>query len=186
VSVPVSGGWAARELQRLGMPHPLSTGLLSGLAATVPMTAVMELLHRQLPAGQRYPLPPRQISQRMTRKVGVEGELDEDEHFALALASHFGYGAATGAIYGVVEDRVRPHVERAAPGAPPVAVDAAMGVGYGLLVWAGSYLGWLPAAGIMKPATRHPAPRNALMIAAHVVFGGTLGVLTGAMRRRER
>ena len=168
------------------MPHPLPTGLLSGLAATVPMTAVMEILHRQLPARQRYPLPPRQISQRLTRRVGVEQDLDEGEHFALALASHFGYGAATGAIYGILEDRLRPHVERAAPGAPAVAVDAAQGVAYGLLVWAGSYLGWLPAAGILKPATRHPAPRNALMIAAHVVFGATLGILTGAVRRRDR
>jgi uncharacterized membrane protein YagU involved in acid resistance len=45
----------------------------------------------------------------------------------------------------------------------------------GLAVWAGSYLGWLPAAGILRPATRHPWRRNLLMIIAHVIWGVTLG-----------
>jgi hypothetical protein len=44
-------------------------------------------------------------------------------------------------------------------------------------VWAGSYLGWLPAAGILSPATEHPARRNALMIASHVVWGAAAGVI---------
>jgi len=43
------------------------------------------------------------------------------------------------------------------------------------MVWGGSYLGLLPSLGILRPATDHPAQRNALMIAAHLVWGATLG-----------
>ena len=166
------------------MPHPLPTGILSGLAATVPMTAVMELLHRQLPARDRYPLPPREITQKLTREAGVERELDEGDQQALALASHFAYGASCGAAYALIDEQLRPRLRRALPAVPPAALDAAHGTAFGLLVWTASYLGWLPAARILKPATEHPAPRNALMITAHVVFGATLGLLVGAARRR--
>ena len=38
-------------------------------------------------------------------------------------------------------------------------------------------MGLLPAAGILKPATEHPARRNALMIASHLVWGAALGAL---------
>ena len=38
-------------------------------------------------------------------------------------------------------------------------------------VWMASYLGWLPGMGILKPATRHPGRRNALMLGAHLVWG---------------
>ena len=32
-------------------------------------------------------------------------------------------------------------------------------------------MGWIPAFGMLKPATGHPARRNAVMIAAHFVWG---------------
>src|SRR5262249_36443677 len=57
------------------------------------------------------------------------------------------------------------------------------GTAYGLAVWAGSYLGLLPALGILSPATRHPPRRTALMIAAHVVFGSALGVFTDLLEK---
>jgi hypothetical protein len=139
-------------------------GSLAGLTATVPMTAVMEVLHRQLPADERYPLPPRQVTMRLAEEAGVEDHLDESERTGLTLLNHFGYGAATGALYGLL-----PRVNAV----PPVVG----GIAYGLAVWAGSYLGLLPALGILSPATRHPARRNALMIAAHVVWGAVLATI---------
>jgi hypothetical protein len=166
------------------MRDTLPTGLVSGLAATVPMSVAMGLMHRRLPARHRDPLPPRKITQRLTRRAGVEGALDEREHRALAWVSHFGYGASMGAVYGLLDERVRPALPRAVREMPPVAVDAAQGTAFGLLVWAASYLGWLPAAGILEPATRRAAPRNAVIIASHVVYGAALGLVTGALRRR--
>lgn len=167
------------------MRSELPTGLVSGLIATAPMTAAMELLHRRLPPHERHPLPPRQITQRLTRKVGVEQELDEPGHRALTLVSHFGYGGAAGGVYALLADRVLPRPGRG-DAIPPVARGAVQGAGYGVLVWAASYLGLLPAAGLMAPATRHPARRNALMIVAHLIWGATLGALVEVFRGRGK
>jgi uncharacterized membrane protein YagU involved in acid resistance len=108
---------------------------------------------------------------RAARKAGVDvdSDLDEDERNGLTLLAHFGYGTAVGALYAPIAPR-------------GWAASTLGGVGYGLLVWAGSYLGLLPAIGLLSPATRHPPRRNALMIAAHVVWGATLGAVAGAVR----
>src|SRR3954447_13105632 len=110
---------------------PLPTGLLSGLAPTVPMTAVMEILHRHLPARHRHPLPPRKITQRLTRRARVEHLFDEDEHHALALASHFAYGASTGAAYAFLDEHLRPHLPKTLRDLPSPALDAAHGTAFG-------------------------------------------------------
>jgi hypothetical protein len=140
-------------------------GAAAGLAATVPMTLAMEAMYRRLPWTQREPLPPRKITERALAAIGVRHKLDEEERFALTMVNHFGYGTAMGGIYGPASDRVK--------GTPVVK-----GMGFGLIVWAGSYLGLLPALGLMQPATRHRPHRNALMIVAHLVWGATLGLLT--------
>ena len=150
----------------------LLAGALAGFTATVPMTAVMLSLHRALPARERYPLPPRRITMRVARKARVAHQLDEGERTAATYAAHFGYGTATGALYAAL---VAPRV----PGHPAVK-----GTGFGLLVWALSYLGLMPVTGLHPPATREPAGRNGLMILAHVVWGSVLGALTEAIDRR--
>ena len=144
-------------------------GALAGLAATAPMTLAMKLMHEQLPREEQYPLPPRQVTEGMAEKAGVNEQLDEDDREAATWASHFAYGAACGALYGALSGE---GVDR-----HPVLA----GVSFGVAVWAGSYLGWLPAAGIIAPATEHPPRRNALMIAAHVVWGATTGVAVAGL-----
>ena len=154
--------------------NPAASGAAAGLAATVPMTAVMKLAQAMLPADERYPLPPRRVTMRALRKVGVRPHvhLDETGRRGLTLAAHYGYGTAAGAVFGFL-----------APRNVPDAVAA--GVGYGLLVWAGSYLGLLPALGLHPPATRDTPRRNAMMITAHVVWGATLGAGAHLLRRRK-
>ena len=137
--------------------HPAFSGMLARLAATVPMTIVMESLHKQLPRSQRYPLPPREVTASAADAAGVLSRMNRRQLVAATTVSHFGYGAATGAIYGGFARQYMP--------------GPAGGVAFGLAVWAGSYLGWLPAAGLFRGADREPARRNALMIAAHVVWG---------------
>lgn len=139
-------------------------GAIAGLAATAPMTLAMALMHRQLPPHERYPLPPSEITA-VAEREALGRDLDPETHAAATLAAHFGYGAATGAIYGALAG------ERPGP---------ASGAGFGLLVWAGSYMGLLPALGVLRPATEHPARRTALMIAAHLVWGAALGALCEA------
>ena len=147
----------------------LASGAAAGLVATVPMTAAMVAMHRNLPARQRYPLPPRRITMRAAGKAGVRHRLDEGQRTAATLAAHFGYGTAVGTILGVVAPR-------------GTARAAAAGAGFGLLVWAVSYLGMLPALDLHPIATRDPARRNLLMIAAHLVWGATAGAVVDALR----
>lgn len=143
-------------------------GALAGLAATVPMTILMVESHRRLPKKEKYPLAPREIFDEVTERVEVDDDLTESEKTNLSLGAHFAYGTTTGAIYGML----------------PIKHNAANGVAYGLGVWAVSYLGWLPAMEILRPATEHPARRNALMIAAHVVWGASLGAMVGEIEKR--
>ena len=44
----------------------LVTGAVAGLGATIPMTLAMEVMHRSLPQHERYPLPPREITRRVS------------------------------------------------------------------------------------------------------------------------
>lgn len=144
-------------------------GVAAGLVATAPMTLVMKLMHAALPRHEQYPLPPRQVTEGMAAKAGVRKNLDEDEREKATWASHFAYGASVGALYGALSEGL----EDAGLGEHPAVAGACFGVA----VWAGSYLGWLPAAGIIRPATEQPPRRNALMIASHIVWGATTGLI---------
>jgi hypothetical protein len=135
-----------------------AVGAVSGAAATVPMTLAMAAMHRRLPSWQRYRLPPRTITLRLADRVGIGRHLDEPARSAATVTGHFGYGALVGAVYAVACGTRRDR---------PLAAGAA----FGLAVWGASYLGWIPAARIMRPATEQPTERTALMIAAHLVFG---------------
>jgi hypothetical protein len=151
----------------------LLTGAVAGLGATIPMTVAMKLMHDQLPEGEQYPLPPRPIAMTVADKAGVDDELDETGRRGFTAVSHFAFGTASGALFGLV-----------APAAPLAAPAA--GVAYGVALWAGSYLGWVPALGILPPATRHPPRRTALMVAAHVVWGVAAGLLFSRLAPRRR
>ena len=152
----------------------LLTGALAGCIATAPMTLAMEVMHRWLPPSERYPLPPSEITAKLTEEAGVAPQIDQGQHTALTLLNHFGYGAAVGAIYALLASRLRAPL--------PAALG---GSGYGLLVWAVSYLGLLPALGILRPATEHPERRNALMIVAHLIWGSITGLIVARMQPHD-
>ena len=148
-------------------------GAVAGCIATVPMTWAMEAMHRRLPRRERYPLPPRQITMRVAEEAGVKEQLDEDDRFGLTLLAHFGMGTAAGALYGLLAPK------QPLPG--PLA-----GAGFGLAVWAGNYLGLLPALSLLRPATEHPPRRTALMVTAHLVWGVVVGALVDSRPDRGR
>src|SRR5262249_38057546 len=127
------------------------------------------------PPSTRWVAPP-QVTETAAAKAGALHRLDEPQRQGLTLAAHFGYGAATGAVYGLL---CAP-APADAPGSPLLR-----GVAYGLAVWAGSYLGPPPAAGLSRPAPEAPPRRNAMMLAAHF-WGGTLGVLTELLTSADK
>lgn len=57
------------------------------------------------------------------------------------------------------------------------AARAGRGIVFGLSVWAASYEGWLPVANVLPPAHRDKPGRASSIIAAHIVYGITLGLL---------
>jgi uncharacterized membrane protein YagU involved in acid resistance len=147
----------------------LLLGALAGIAGTFAMTAAARAMHRRLPTAERYPLPPREIVEGGLPAVSKRS-LEEHGRQTATLAAHFGYGAATGALYALVGPR---------RGILP-------GAAYGVLVWTVSYFGIMPGLRILRPAHEHPLRRNALMIAAHLVWGSTMALALRELELAER
>lgn len=139
----------------------LLKGALAGTIATGPMTVAMLLLYALLPRHQRFPVPPEQITSRFRHGKSPLSFFKRPSPPWLAWVLHFAFGAGTGALYAPLAQAMT------AP--PPLR-----GIAYGLTVWFTSYEGWLPAAEVLPPASRHPAGRNLMMIAAHVIWGAVL------------
>jgi uncharacterized membrane protein YagU involved in acid resistance len=131
----------------------LLIGGIAGFVGTMAMTGAMRRMHRRLPPKESYPLPPREIVDSAAKQSGIvlPSEVAKD----VSTAAHFAYGAAVGAVIGALNPT-------------PSKKSGALA---GAAVWLASYMGWIPAVGILDPATRHPGRRNGLMIAAHLVWG---------------
>ena len=131
-----------------GLGARLVIGGIAGFVATMAMTSAMRQLHKRLPKKERYPLPPREI---------VDATLDPPGSAApdLTLIAHFAYGAGCGALIAAAN--------------PKVGRVAGSIAGGG--IWLASYMGWIPAFGVLEPATRHPLRRNFTMLAAHFAWG---------------
>jgi uncharacterized membrane protein YagU involved in acid resistance len=146
----------ARRENRIGLGSRLVIGGIAGFVATMAMTSAMKRLHARLPAKERYPLPPREITDRV---LAPPPAISPD----LTLALHFAYGAGCGALIAAANPRIG-------------KVGGALAGGG---VWLASYMGWIPALAVLKPATDHPLRRDALMIGVHFVWGSSLA---GAMQ----
>jgi uncharacterized membrane protein YagU involved in acid resistance len=109
-------------------------------------------------------MPPEKITATMLRRAGIAHSGDEQD--ALAAVLHFGFGAAAGAAFGVIAPR-------------PLLARVPAGMAYGAAIWGVSYMGWVPALGIMPPADRDRRDRQMVMLAAHLVYGTALAVMSG-------
>jgi uncharacterized membrane protein YagU involved in acid resistance len=157
-----------RDDRELGLGSRMLIGAIAGFVGTMAMTSAMRKLHRQLPDKERYPLTPREIIDSTANAADVE--ISNEAAKNATTAAHFLYGAGSGALLGALQTPVSP-------------VAGAMA---GAAVWVGSYMGWIPAGGILKPATDHPGRRNGAMIAAHLVWGwSTAKAMNELVRARE-
>jgi hypothetical protein len=152
--------------------HSLVVGFTAGVLSTVAMTAVMLGAKR---AGVTGELPPERITRRAIAAVSAQPPDDHHED-AIASVAHLGFGAVAGALFGLLTTRTA-----AAPGSPAFA--AITGMIYATGIWLVSYQGWVPALGIMPPASRDRRGRVATMLVAHWVYGAALGVLVKLFRR---
>ncbi|MGH6739015.1 MAG: DUF6789 family protein [Bradyrhizobium sp.] len=143
----------------------LIRGAFAGTVATALMSALM-LAARRL--GITDTLPPEKVTSKMLRRHGIRP--DRGEQDALAAGLHFAFGAAAGGLFGVIARRVP------APRVP-------LGMAYGAVIWGISYMGWVPSMGLMPRADHDERGRQTVILAGHLVFGATLGLLAG---RRPR
>jgi len=142
----------------------LSVGAIAGIIATVPMTLFMVVVHRLLPRREQQPLPPEQITADLVQRSRLRRFLTWNGERTLAWALHFAFGASAGMLYAGLLARV------------PLPAWL-KGTAFGIVVWVGSYFGWLPSQQIHGQGDEQTWRRNALMLAAHLVWGTTLGML---------
>jgi len=139
-------------------------GAIAGFVSTVPMTIFMLSTQRFLPKGQRYDLPPEIITKDITERVHIRQHMNKAQILATTTASHFGYGATVGLLYAILAKRLPFH-------------SAFKGIVFSLLVWAASYQVLLPVVGLKETAQGETTHRNLLMIAAHIIWGASTGII---------
>jgi len=145
--------------------NPLLQGALAGIIATVPMTIFMFGTQSLLPKGQQYELPPEIITKELAERTNVKQHMNKAQILAATTVSHFGYGATMGILYSLLGRRL--------PLTPVLK-----GTLFGLLIWAISYPALLPLLGFSESSDKETTRRNLMMIAAHIVWGASAGLVT--------
>jgi len=147
----------------------ISTNALRGAGASLGASLVMgSLLLGAKHLGLLGEPPP----QKLTRKILGLRRSQPATLSGSTFAAHLGYGAGAGALFGALAAPIERPRDRALAGSV-----------FGAALWAVSYAGWIPAAGLM-PVPQFDRPgRPTVMFLAHLVFGAVLGRL---YRPRER
>ena len=109
-------------------------------------------------------MPPEKITASLLRRTPISPS--EEHQDALATLLHFGFGSAAGALFGVIAPR-------------RLIARIPLGMGYGAAIWGVSYMGWVPAFGIMPHAAHDRRDRQMVMLAGHLVYGTALALLVG-------
>jgi hypothetical protein len=122
--------------------------------------------------------PPRRIVGRGAAATPPFTIPNERERDLAAAALHLGIGAGAGAGFVPVADRLG-LFQRSWP------AILAGGAAFGLAFWAISYTGVAPALDLLPPAPKDKPSRQAVLAAAHVVFGSSLAVGAGWLLPRD-
>jgi hypothetical protein len=110
--------------------------------------------------------PPGTITE---RALGRKPARRRPKNPVLNTAAHFALGAGLGVLFAGLRGRA----------ASPVALRTPVaGMAYGVAVYVANYEVLLPVLRLMPPAHRDDPRRVGAMLAAHLVYGATLDVLT--------
>ena len=144
-------------------------GALAGAVATVPQRATVWALRT---AGvYRRRAAPEVVAEGITNAtVGTE-KVPQEWWKPVMLAEHFGFGAAAGALFGLLTAIIRP--------------TTVAGLLAGLAVWKASYDGWIPALRIMPPPEEDEQGRQVAMVLAHVAYVLALGAIVDRLTSRD-
>jgi glycine/D-amino acid oxidase-like deaminating enzyme/nitrite reductase/ring-hydroxylating ferredoxin subunit len=158
---PAIGALAHVSHEELRRPvRAVMRGGAGGAVATAAMSGALVMQRKLGLLGEH---PPRKIVRGLRWRLGWLGTSRRREN-AATVAAHWGFGVASGALFGLLHGRRR-----------GFAASTLVGAGFGLAVWAASYYGWVPALGLMRPPHRDRPMRPTSMAAAHLLFGSVLG-----------
>jgi uncharacterized membrane protein YagU involved in acid resistance len=158
----------------------LANGALAGLVGSIAMNAVSGL---QAPGAQ--------VNQQGTRPdvaAAQEEPARTEEMATVQLASqvanfespinrrragaliHYGSSTAVGAFYALLDEKARK------PG---------LGIGYGLLLWAGGVLVALPALHLTQKPHKYPVRHHMFGLFGHLAYGITLETVYRTLQRKN-
>ena len=155
------------------MIKQIGMGLLSGLAGTAALTAVVQLERRALPWGQKHnALFPHKVVKKAEDFFGIQGRLSGGAETAAIQGSNFAYGTLMGTLYGW--------------SAPKLNISPLIsGPLFGLGLWAIGLSGWVPAFGAQRPPWKK-APMQAMMpILSHLAYGLAAGAVLQAYQNKR-
>lgn len=143
-------------------------GAYAGALATVAMTGFMKA--SQWSGLYRDEIPPTKLVSRSLTRLGLRAKTGNQAETGLIAAGHWAFGMAAGSVFGLLHRRSRGQLR---------ALIA--GVGFGLLIWAISYMGWIPALGLLRGPWRQRRAQAYMPLLAHVVYGAALGLAAEAL-----
>ncbi len=152
------------------MGRTMLNGTIAGAAATTTMTAFMRLA--QYTGNYRRELPPTNVTQAALRTLHVQHRVSSEQETVLIGLAHWAFGMVAGALFGLMIKANR-HLPR-----------WLAGVVFALVVWSVSYMGWVPALGILPQPWNQRKEHGWMPFLAHIVYGATLGVVFGRLERR--
>ena len=155
----------------MGLSRSVIGGVAGGVVGAAAMLPLFEGARR---LGLIRESPPARVIDRAAATAGqateIGGPVDQDERTVTSIGSHMLYGAAAGAIYGLVQDELKLPAD---PG----------GMAYGIALWTAGYIGWLPALGVLHRPWQQRTGDALVPFAAHLAFGLALGRVDAAVRQ---
>lgn len=157
------------------MLQKLLKGAVAGTTGAFAMSvALRDAFPMLLPTDLKTEFLPKKVIEGLEARTFGRGSFSGEQKMYIAEAAHYIYGASVGVLYSIVRARL----DRC----PPVALGTVYGVG----IWAISYEGWLPAAGILEATTEQPRRQWVVPIVAHVVYGITTALTYQLVSRSLR
>lgn len=148
-------------------------GAAAGIAGGLAMTGAMfQVAPHVLPADMRpSEFVPKRAVEWAEDQVGRPDALSDETAQRVAMGVHLSYSAGMGALYGLARKRIKD---------VPAPIAGAI---FGLAVWALSFEGWMPAAGIMERTTDQPVRKWPAPIMGHLVYGTATALAYEALGR---
>lgn len=146
-------------------------GALGGVVGGLAMYGMKQMVApKVIPEDMRREgFAPKKAVEWAEEQAGRPDALTENQEMKAAMAAHLGYSAGFGAFYGLVRQK--------ADGVPaPLA-----GALFGLVVWAVSFEGLMPALGMMPATTDLPMKKWPPDIMGHVIYGAATALTYEAL-----